>query len=546
MQAAFSLFLQALNDIGEAVGNHRTEFTVYCRPAKQKLSRNELQALERQIDLSCVHSRNLIQVFIQRHLSCPRLLSGGFTVSENQNWQEQLQQRAGDLIAQRLGNFAEELQTIQTTLNGIRERLQGQSVAVTAEETAGLQECLNQARYAAIQEVENGFQSRLAEATQQAREEAASQVRQEYESKLQDLQNQLESARQASATAGLSAAAVTSVAVTEEAPAPNYRSLRTALEEIDAQRQQADVLATLVQHAAHYTPRAVFFVIKSGSAIGWKAMGFSNGLTDDTVRALQLPLSANAVLNEASSALHTVSVNNSATGVLGTYDFPVAQAVAVPLVIRGKAAAILYADSGAEGGTVHLDALEALMQVTSMAIELLPVRRNQPAAPPVAAPPAPAPPPPVVTPEPVPAPSFAYTPPAEEPPAVSASVITPLTTTPEIKEAMPATATTTTMPTAQADDEVRAHNDARRFARLLVSEIKLYNEQKVLEGRRSHDLYERLKEDVDRSRQMYEKRVSASVAAKFDYFYDELLHTLGEGDPAKLGRGCPGPTVPIG
>jgi hypothetical protein len=44
---------------------------------------------------------------------------------------------------------------------------------------------------------------------------------------------------------------------------------------------------------------------------------------------------------------------------------------------------------------------------------------------------------------------------------------------------------------------------------------------------------------------MYEKRVSASVAAKFDYFYDELLHTLGEGDPAKLGSGCPGPTVPI-
>jgi hypothetical protein len=66
-----------------------------------------------------------------------------------------------------------------------------------------------------------------------------------------------------------------------------------------------------------------------------------------------------------------------------------------------------------------------------------------------------------------------------------------------------------------------------------------------MEGRRSHDLYERLKEDIDRSRQMYEKRVSASVAAKFDYFYDELLHTLGEGDPAKLGSGCPGPTVPV-
>src|SRR4030095_12519359 len=44
-----------------------------------------------------------------------------------------------------------------------------------------------------------------------------------------------------------------------------------------------------------------------------------------------------------------------------------------------------------------------------------------------------------------------------------------------------------------SDEERRLHNDARRFARLLVSEIKLYNEQKVSEGRSEHDLYDRLR-----------------------------------------------------
>ena len=34
-----------------------------------------------------------------------------------------------------------------------------------------------------------------------------------------------------------------------------------------------------------------------------------------------------------------------------------------------------------------------------------------------------------------------------------------------------------------SEEERRLHNDARRFARLLVSEIKLYNETKVSEGR---------------------------------------------------------------
>src|SRR5207302_5762086 len=78
------------------------------------------------------------------------------------------------------------------------------------------------------------------------------------------------------------------------------------------------------------------------------------------------------------------------------------------------------------------------------------------------------------------------------------------------------------LPIDVAEDERRLHNDARRFARLLVSEIKLYNEKKVDEGRQANDLYERLREAIDRSREMYDKRVQPPVAAKFDYFHYEL------------------------
>ena len=96
------------------------------------------------------------------------------------------------------------------------------------------------------------------------------------------------------------------------------------------------------------------------------------------------------------------------------------------------------------------------------------------------------------------------------------------------------------LPVEVDEDERRLHNDARRFARLLVSEIKLYNEQKVSEGRNQSDIYERLREDIDRSRQMYDKRVAPPVAARHDYFHQELVNTLAEGDPAKLGNNYPG------
>jgi len=91
----------------------------------------------------------------------------------------------------------------------------------------------------------------------------------------------------------------------------------------------------------------------------------------------------------------------------------------------------------------------------------------------------------------------------------------------------------------ESDEEKRLHNEARRYARLLVSEIKLYNEQKVREGREASDLYQRLQEPIDRSREMYGKRVAPPVAARYDYFHQELVNTLAEGDIGKLGNNYP-------
>jgi hypothetical protein len=80
---------------------------------------------------------------------------------------------------------------------------------------------------------------------------------------------------------------------------------------------------------------------------------------------------------------------------------------------------------------------------------------------------------------------------------------------------------------------------------LLVSEIKLYNEQKVSEGRSQNDLYVRLREYIDRSREMYDKRVKPEVAGRYDYFHQELVNTLAEGDEAKLGSGYPGAALSV-
>jgi hypothetical protein len=84
-------------------------------------------------------------------------------------------------------------------------------------------------------------------------------------------------------------------------------------------------------------------------------------------------------------------------------------------------------------------------------------------------------------------------------------------------------------------EEARKHDEARRFARLLVSEIKLYNESKVEEGRKNKTIYSLLKEDIDRSKQIYEERIAADIRSKSDYFRQALISILANGDAAAMG-----------
>ncbi len=79
------------------------------------------------------------------------------------------------------------------------------------------------------------------------------------------------------------------------------------------------------------------------------------------------------------------------------------------------------------------------------------------------------------------------------------------------------------------------HEEARRLARLLVTEIKLYNEEQVDQGRRGGDVYRRLQEDIDRSRQIFEDRIDSQIRAENDYFKEALVRILAGGDENLLG-----------
>ena len=477
------------------------------------------------------------------------------------------------------------------------------------------------------------------------------------------------------------------------APAIGMSELRDAIKDITAQDSQGTILKSLVQHAAQFTPRGAFFNIKNAHFVGWRIFNKEGEANETAVREVRLPIASDSVLGESVRSLSAVESS------FGTFYDDAAylkqiefgepeRMIAIPLVARGRGVAVLYADDGTQGEQVNVEALETLVRVAGLTVEMLAsasqaARYVQPEAPPPInySPPSPevqpaeqtAPPeeshpaishdrdyspitrpaeslteiaaPPEETPrvehpveviedvqeifvEPVseveeviptkferhdesssdhssgddsaPASSTDYSAPpstdfqfvetrkAEDSPAENfdaqqfdgktfepaESFTAPVeifsakddfsgslensngsaaTYAPEPAAVVETVAAAPVksrfsdrnvdLPIEVSEDERRLHNDARRFARLLVSEIKLYNEQKVKEGRERQDLYDRLREAIDRSRDMYDKRVQPPVAAKFDYFHYELVSTLAEGEPTKLGGDYPGAAV---
>lgn len=73
-------------------------------------------------------------------------------------------------------------------------------------------------------------------------------------------------------------------------------------------------------------------------------------------------------------------------------------------------------------------------------------------------------------------------------------------------------------PREDSSGESKEDEAARRLARIIVSDIVLYNKKKVDEGIRSNTFYDLLKEEIEEGRKHYLSRVSEELQKKKDYY----------------------------
>jgi len=269
--------------------------------------------------------------------------------------------------------------------------------------------------------------------------------------------------------------------------------LSDAIRRLDSARSLIEVVDVLVDAAAREVPRVAVFLVRGSKLAGWRAAGFTR---DNDPRELEVPLDQAGLLTKAVRSSTAVTASDASPDDGGSTPFgalPVASAaVAVPLRVGGETVGVLYADDVStrehEAPSVWPESVDVLARHACRCLEVVTITR-------------------VTQPISIPAPSR--------------PTPTPRRYTPQAR---------TFLPGHDDDDDA-----ARRYARLLVSEIKLYHESAVTAGRRDRNLLERLRTEIDRARRLYGERVPPAVQARTDYFDQELVRTLANGDASLLG-----------
>jgi hypothetical protein len=402
---------------------------------------------------------------------------------------EQIAQQEREAVRQQMQQAAQ--QEREAERQQIQQEREAERQQVQQERDAERQQ-VHQERDAERQQLKQLLMAERQKMQQQLAAEGE-RARQEVEALTARHQAELAAAKQAAAAAATAAAAAAATAATATAaataaaakaaiPAPAgapatglspaaFDRVLAAISDLDGTHTLASALDLLLAHSGAVAGRAALFLIDGDRLKAWK----SSGIPDADARAVSSPIAGADLL---ARAIQTGRATPSSSEVPAP---PFAKlpadrvGLAVPVMIGGRAVAVLYADSGAKPSPPGSDAtIELLARHTSTVVALRTAMRTL-----------------------------------------------------DVLRGVPADT-----PNGHADEQ-----SARRFAKLLISEIKLYNEPAVRAGRQQRDLRQRLRSEIDRAQRLYEERVPPGVSARSAYFQQELVQTLADGDAALLGSG---------
>jgi hypothetical protein len=305
----------------------------------------------------------------------------------------------------------------------------------------------------------------------------AEEVRQRVEQELAQIRAARDAERASAANAIAEAGSNASTSIPSGPLGIGAAEILDAIRAIDNSTSLSDALSAVTRAAASQAPRAAMFVVNGAELREWPVTGVES-VDAGPIRADGREAGFLSDVLRRGEAL-TIGQHGGTPPEFARLA-PGRSAIAVPFTLGGQPVAVLYADEGRNGQASGpwRDTVQILGRHASAFLAYLTALKTNQAMHLLGA--------------------------VQQPPPATSGV----------------------------EDDAHA---ARRYARLLVSEIKLYNDGAVRAGRERRDLMRRLKPEIDRARRLYDERVPASVLGRDTYFQQELVQTLAGGDQALLG-----------
>ncbi len=276
-------------------------------------------------------------------------------------------------------------------------------------------------------------------------------------------------------------------------------------------RSPAEVLERLLEGIRPRAPRAVLLLLREGWWRGWGAVGYA---PDAERRLLGTTVRADAAWVESLGAEGEPTIRPATPDVLPV-DLGEArddESAGFPLRVSGRLVGWLHAERHPEEGPWEPSALAVLVATASLRLEIDMLRRRSRGGEPSA--------------QPAGRFEFFSTVPAPPDPTRSGNGSAESSLAPWLQEAAP----------FQAQAELEA---ARRFARLLATDIRLYHEDAVMVGRRQRDLAQRLRVAIEKANDTLRRRFPRLGRATREVMREACVQVLAGGDESLLAGAGP-------
>src|ERR1700757_2389630 len=158
------------------------------------------------------------------------------------------------------------------------------------------------------------------------------------------------------------------------AAGPMPGSLVQAIAGIHGGSSQKEILRALLDAGTSYASRLALFVVRGGTASGWQARGLSD---DSLIKDFPLEMSAGPASHAYQNRIATpANIAEMDRRFVTQFGGPTNEQILIlPLVLKDKVAALLYADGGAEN-MLDAGALEVLVMATSAWLEVASLRKQ--------------------------------------------------------------------------------------------------------------------------------------------------------------------------